>query len=136
MFQITLVPNKHQYDMLLGMIPQLRHPFSNIGKRLWLRNVIYQQCPHGISIVGIRNSAVSFLTSSIPYLSLYCCTIGHLQGTSRKFHTNSRLGINFELVFCITEEHVRFPHTRVSDEHKLEEVVVIFCGCASPVAAC
>ena len=107
MSQIALVTNQHDNDVGVGMITKLLQPPCNILVGLVLAYVIDQQCSNGTTVVCGGDGAVSFLASSVPDLSLDGFGV-HLDRSGSKLHTDSRLGIEVELVASKSAQQVGF----------------------------
>jgi hypothetical protein len=64
------------------------------------------------------------LSSSVPNLSLDDLAI-HIQAPGGELNPDGGLGLEAELVASEPGEQVGLAHTRVTDQHHLEEVVII-----------
>jgi hypothetical protein len=98
------------------MVPQLLQPSCYILVSLVLANIVHQQGSYCSSVVGRCNGSISLLSSSIPDLCLDCLCV-YLDGSGRELHTDSRFGIEVELIAGETTQEVRFTNTRVSDQN-------------------
>lgn len=68
--QITLVPDQHDDNVGVRMVPELLQPPGHIVVRLVLADIIDKEGTDSTSIVCGCDGSVSFLSSSIPNLSL------------------------------------------------------------------
>ncbi|KAJ6427777.1 hypothetical protein OIU84_023220, partial [Salix udensis] len=71
MFQIGLVPDQHDHDIGIRMIPQLLQPPTHIFKCRWLCNIVHEKSSEGTPIVCAGDCSVSLLSSRVPYLSFH-----------------------------------------------------------------
>lgn len=116
MSQIALVSHQHDDDVRIGVVPQLFKPSCDVLVCLMLADVVDKQCSDGTSIVSGSNRAVSLLAGSIPNLCLDGLGVD-LDRSCGKLNTNSRLGIQVELVAGESTKQVGLSDTRVSDQH-------------------
>lgn len=70
MSQITLIPNKHDNDIRVGMIAQLLEPAVNVIVSLMLADIVDEQGADSAAVVGGGDCAVSLLACGIPDLGL------------------------------------------------------------------
>lgn len=54
MFQVTLVPNKGDDDVVIGVVPQFLQPPVDVGISSLLRDIVHQKRSNGASIVTIK----------------------------------------------------------------------------------
>ncbi|GAV61051.1 hypothetical protein CFOL_v3_04579, partial [Cephalotus follicularis] len=71
-----------------------------------------------------RTKMKPFLSSSVPNLSLDDLAIDS-QALSSKLNPNSRLRLQIKLILCKPREQVGFTHTRVPNQHQLEQVIIL-----------
>nr|GMC98298.1 hypothetical protein Ccrd_003276 [Ipomoea batatas] len=69
--QVGLVPNHHNHDVGIGMVPKFTQPPVNILEGLPFGYVIYQKCPHCASIVRAGDRPIPFLPRRVPYLGFH-----------------------------------------------------------------
>ena len=55
MFQITLVPDKHDHDVRVCMVPQFLQPPSDVRVCLLLRNIVHKQGTDCAAVVSIND---------------------------------------------------------------------------------
>lgn len=72
MSQIALVPNQHNDNVGVGMVPQLLEPSCDVLVGLVLADVVNEESADSTSVVGGSDGAVSLLASGIPNLGLDC----------------------------------------------------------------
>lgn len=114
--QIALISDQHDDDVGIGVIPQLLQPPVDILVGLMFANIVNEESADRATVVGRGNRPVTFLTSSIPNLSLDRLGID-LDGAGCEFDTDSRLGVQVELVTGETAQQVGLSDTRISDQH-------------------
>lgn len=114
--QIALISDQHDDDVGIGVIPQLLQPPVDIFVGLMFANIVNEESADRATVVGRGNRPVTFLTSSIPNLSLDRLGID-LDGAGCEFDTDSRLGVQVELVTGETAQQVGLSDTRISDQH-------------------
>lgn len=68
--QIALVSDQHDDDVGVGMVAQLLEPPGDILVGLVLADVVNEEGTDSATVVSGCDGAVTFLTSSIPNLSL------------------------------------------------------------------
>lgn len=88
------------------------------------RDVVDQECPHGVPVVCVSNRSISFLPSSVPYLCSYLLVF-NLDVSRRKLHPYGWLWVLLELVLGVSQEKVGLANSWVTDEDYLKEVVVM-----------
>lgn len=117
--QITLVSNQHDDNVCIGMISKLFQPSRDIVVGLVFADVVDEQSTNSASVVGRCDGTVSFLTGSIPYLSLDCFGV-NLDGSGREFDADGGFRIEIEFVARETAEKIGLSNARVSDQDHLE----------------
>lgn len=92
MAQITLVTDKHDDNVGVGVIAQLLEPSCNILVGLVLADIVDKEGADGTAVVCRGNCTVSFLTSSIPNLCLDSLGVD-LNGARGEFDTDGGLRV-------------------------------------------
>ncbi|WVZ03116.1 hypothetical protein V8G54_023922 [Vigna mungo] len=87
-------------------------------------NIIHKQCSNGPSIVRACDCTISFLARGVPNLRLYDLVVD-VDATGGEFNANGGFRFQTEFVLRKSRQEVRFPNAGVSDQHHLEQVVVI-----------
>ena len=116
MSQIALVSYQHDDDVRVGMVSQFLQPSCDVFVCLVLADIVDKQSPHGTSVVGGCDGAISLLPSSIPNLRLDRLRI-YLDRPSSELYTNGGLGVEVELIACESTQKVGFTNARVSDQY-------------------
>lgn len=116
MAQITLVTNKHDDNVGVGVVAQLLEPSRDILVCLVLADIVDEEGTNGATVVGGGNGTVSFLAGGIPNLCLDGLGVD-LDGARGEFDTDGGLGVEVELVAGESAEKVGFTNTRVSDQN-------------------
>ena len=81
-----------------------------------LADVIYEQGADSTAVVSRGDGAIALLTSSIPDLCLNRLGVD-LNGTSSELDTDSRLGVQIELVSGESTQQVGLSDAGVSNQH-------------------
>ena len=116
MSQITLVSDQHDDNVGIGVIPQLLQPPVDILVGLVFADIVDKKGTHRTTVVGRGDRTVTFLTSSIPDLSLDRLGI-HLDRAGCELDTDSRLGVQIEFVPGESAQQVGLSDTRVTNKH-------------------
>ena len=116
MSQITLVSDQHDDNVGIGVIPQLLQPPVDILVGLVFADIVDEKGTNGTTVVSRGDGTVTFLTSSIPDLSLDRLGI-HLDRAGCELDTDSRLGVQVEFVPGESAQQVGLSDTRVTNKH-------------------
>lgn len=76
--KITLVPDKHDKYVLVGVVAQLAQPPLHVLVWQMLGDVVHEQRAHRAAVVRRRDGAVPLLARSVPYLGFYSFAV-HLR---------------------------------------------------------
>mmetsp|Transcript_40997 Transcript_40997/g.131083 ORF Transcript_40997/g.131083 Transcript_40997/m.131083 type:complete len:213 (+) Transcript_40997:451-1089(+) len=125
--EVALVAHQHDHNVGVRVVPQLLQPPLHILIRDMLGDVVHEQCAHSSPVVRARDRAIPLLPRSVPDLRLDSLPVD-LNAPGGELHADGGLGLEAELVAREPREEVRFPDPRVSNQHDLEEVVVIVIG--------
>ncbi len=90
--QITLVPNKHDNNISVRMVPQLPQPLLRILIGDMLGNVIDEQGAHRAPVVRACDSPVALLAGCVPDLRLDCLVV-HLDASRGELNAYGRLAL-------------------------------------------
>jgi hypothetical protein len=113
--QIALVPDQHDDNIGVGMVPEFLEPPGDVLVRLVLADVVDEEGADGASVVGRGNSAVALLSRRIPNLGLDGLRID-LDGPGTELDADGGLGVEVELVAGESAEKVGLSDARVSDQ--------------------
>jgi hypothetical protein len=61
--QIALVPDEHDHDVRIGVVPELLKPPSDVRIRLVFRDIVDEQCTNRTAVICRRNGTIAFLAS-------------------------------------------------------------------------
>jgi hypothetical protein len=114
--QITLVTDKHNDNVCVGVVPQLFQPSADILVSLMFADVVDEQGTDGTAVVRRGNGAVAFLARGVPDLRLDRFGVD-LDRSGGKLDADGGLGVQVELVSGKSAEKVRFSNSRVSDQN-------------------
>ena len=100
--QITLIADKDDGHFLIGMVAHLLQPFADRFECLSAGDVVDEENPDRLSVVGVRDCTVPFLAGRVPDLGpnenvLY----GHV--VRGKFDSNCSVRLALKLIFCVSE---------------------------------
>lgn len=100
--QITLIADKDDGHFLIGMVAHFLQPFADRFECLSAGDVVDEENPDRLSVVGVRDCTVPFLAGRVPDLSpnenvLY----GHV--VRGKFDSNCSVRLALKLIFCVSE---------------------------------
>lgn len=115
MSQITLVPDKHDDNVRIRMVPEFFKPSIDVIVGLVLADIVDQERTDSTTVVCGGDCSVALLPSRIPDLSLDGFGID-LNRSSGKLHANCRLRVQVELVASESTQQIGFTDTGVSDE--------------------
>lgn len=87
------------------MLAKLREPLLNVVEGLRFSDVIHEERPDSIPVVGVRDGSVPFLASSVPDLCADLLILD-LNVPCREFHSDSGLRVFLELVLSVAQEKV------------------------------
>lgn len=121
MSQITLVTDKHNNDVGVGMVAQFLKPPGDILVGLMLANVVDEKGTNGAAVVGRCDGAVALLAGCIPNLGLDGLGVD-LNRSGSKLNADSGLGIEVEFVSGESAQQVGFADAGVSDEDDCQVV--------------
>ena len=113
--QIALVSDKHNDNVLSSILTKLSQPPLNVLVGNALGDIVAKQSPNSSTIVGTGDGTVSFLSSSIPNLSLDSFAVD-LNAPCGELNTNGGLGLQGELVPGETAQQVGLSNTRVPNK--------------------
>ena len=113
--QITLVTDQHDDDVGVGMIAKFLQPPVDIVVSLVLTDIVDEKSTDSTPIVSGGDGTVTFLTSSIPNLSLDRLGID-LDRAGSELDTDGGLRVQVELVTGETTQKVGLSNTRVSNQ--------------------
>ena len=113
--QIALVTHKHNDDVGVGVIAQLLQPPRHILICLMLADVVDKQSADCATVVCGGDSTVALLACSVPNLGLDGLGV-NLDGASRKFDANRRLGVKIEFISREAAQEIGLSNTRISDK--------------------
>lgn len=102
------------------MVPQLLQPSCNVFVGLVFANIVDKQSSDRTSVIGRCDGSISLLPSGIPNLCLDRLCV-YLNGSGRKFYTDSGLGVEVEFVTGESTQQIGFTNARVSDQDDCEE---------------
>lgn len=122
--QIALVTNQHDDDVGVGMIAELLQPPVDIVVGLVLTDIIDEKSTDSTPIVSGGDGTVTFLTSSIPNLSLDRLGID-LDRAGSELDSDGGLGVQVELVTGETTQKIGLSNTRVSNQDNCSEQTVV-----------
>lgn len=122
--QIGLVPDQTHSDVVVGVLPQLRQPVVAVLVTAGLADVVHDQRTHGTTVVCGGDRTVPFLARGVPYLRLNLLAV-HVDGPSGKLDTDSGLRVDVELIRGEPRQQVRLTNTGVTNQHYLEQIVVV-----------
>jgi hypothetical protein len=115
LLQIRLVSN-HQTDYIFTTIVfKLFDPFFQIFEGSWSGNIIDQKGTVGTPIICTCHRPVPLLASSVPDLYFDWFVIDH-DRLGSKLHSNRRLWLEVELVFCESRDNVRLSNSWVANK--------------------
>ena len=100
--EIALVADEDDGDFLISMVAHLLQPFADRFECLSAGDVVDEENPDRLSVVGVRDCTVPFLAGRVPDLSpnenvLY----GHV--VRGKFDSNCSVRLALKLIFCVSE---------------------------------
>lgn len=95
--EIGLIAQKHNTDIGLSIFLELVEPFANIIETIAFGNIKDNNSTLGSSIVGIGYGSESFLTSSIPDLTLDSF-VADFESFNSKLDSNCRFWIHAETI--------------------------------------
>ena len=100
--QITLIADKDDGHFLIGMVAHFLQPFADRFECLSAGDVVDEENPNRLSVVGVRDCTVPFLAGCVPNLGpnenvLY----GHV--VRGKFDSNCSVRLALKLIFCVSE---------------------------------
>ena len=131
--QVGLVAEEHDVDVLVvGVVPHVLHPPGHVVERLLVGDVVEDDGPEGVPVVGGGDGPVPLLARRIPDLDLHRLT-SYQEGLGGELHPDGGLGVQAELVPGKPREEAGLAHPGVPDQDDLEEVVVVVLSRA-PVA--
>ena len=113
--QITLVSDKHNDNIGVGMVAQLLEPSCDVLVGLVLADIVDKESADGASVVSGSDGTVAFLSSGIPNLRLDGFGV-NLDRTGGELDTDGGLRVEVELVSGKSAEKVGLSNTRVSDQ--------------------
>jgi len=122
--KIVFVANENDLNFIVCVLAHFQKPPFQVLKRLSFRNVVDEQHANGLSVVGIGDGSVPFLSRSVPYLSANVDSSFYLHLLGGKLHPNRERRLVFELVFGVAEQQLRFADARVPNKHYLKHKVV------------
>mmetsp|Transcript_81683 Transcript_81683/g.189727 ORF Transcript_81683/g.189727 Transcript_81683/m.189727 type:complete len:233 (+) Transcript_81683:192-890(+) len=124
MSQVPLIPYEHDDNVWIGVVAQLLEPPLKVLEGHPLGNVIDEQRTHSSSVVRTRDGPVPLLPRSVPDLCFDDLAICR-DALGCELNTDGRLGLEIELITREPRQQVRFANPRVTDQHHLEEIVVV-----------
>jgi hypothetical protein len=104
-FHIAFVAHKQDHYVRVCVLLQLSEPPVDVQEGLMLGDVVDQQRPHCVPVVGIGNGSIALLSSCVPNLCSDRLLL-HFETPSCELHSYSRLGLEFELVLGVPEKQV------------------------------
>lgn len=120
MAQIALVSDQHDDDIGIGVVPQLLQPSRDVLVCLVFANIIDEEGPHGASIVGRGDSAVPFLTGSIPDLGLDGLGV-NLDGAGGELYTDGRFRVEVEFIAGKSAQEVGLSDAGVTNQYNCRQ---------------
>jgi len=121
--QVTLVANQQLIDVLAGVAINFLQPLFDIVEGLLVGDVVDDNDTVGAPVVRRGDGPESLLPGCIPDLQLYRLPV---KLYSSDFKVDTYCG-NVGLSVCVvgkSQKQARLSHSRVSDEKKLEKVVI------------
>lgn len=120
---IALVAYKQLVDTLGGVSVDLLQPLLDVVEAVHVGDIVDHTDAVSTSVVRRSNSSESFLASRVPNLQLHRLAI-QLNSSDFEVDTDSR-NVGFGVgVIGESQEKTRLSNTGITDEEKLEEVVV------------
>jgi len=120
---IALVADEKLVDTLGSVAVNLLQPLLDVVERVHVGNIVDDADTVGAAVVRGCDGTETLLACGVPNLELHCLAI-ELDGSDFEVNTNGgdvALGVG---VICESEQQTRLSDTGVTDEEKLEEVVV------------
>lgn len=90
--QIALVPDQHDDNVGVSVVPEFLQPPVDVIVGLVLADIVHKESPDSTAIVGRRNRPVPLLACRVPDLSLDRLGI-YLDRPGRELDADGRLGV-------------------------------------------
>jgi len=98
-------------------------PVPDVVEGLLIGDIVHEQDSHGTSVVGSSNGSEALLSSSIPNLQFYALAL-QVNGSDLEVNANGCDEAGRERVIRETQEQAAFANTTVSNEKKLDKIVI------------
>lgn len=82
--QVGLVPDQHDDNVGVGMVPQFLEPPFHILQGRRLRNIVHQEGSEGSPVVGAGDRPIPFLACRVPYLSFHTSPLDLTKSTGKE----------------------------------------------------
>lgn len=122
-FQIVFIAYQNDSHFFVSVVPDLLKPLSDRLKCFPPCDIINKKYSYCLPVVCVRDCSISLLSCGVPDLSSYEHVLNR-NVMGGKFNSNCSVGIALKLVLRISQKKLWLSDLRVSDQNKLEHVVI------------
>mmetsp|Transcript_75743 Transcript_75743/g.201232 ORF Transcript_75743/g.201232 Transcript_75743/m.201232 type:complete len:218 (-) Transcript_75743:4-657(-) len=124
LLQVALVPDQDDHHVWLRVLPRIQQPLREVLERGPSAYVVDEQRARGAPVVRPRDGAKGLLPRRVPDLELDPLVVDVADAVP-EFHADGHVVLGAKPLVCELQEEARLPHTGITHDDVLEEVIVV-----------